>query len=473
MIKTFKYEHKDGLDNRLQQNSVATASSIEKILAFANPNQEDLFYIESVLASVGWSDGVSSGWNENTDVFGKVESFNARNTPVDKQFNLGHNEKDIIGHITSSKIISNGTIIPDTIDITELPDEYDIIVGSVLYKHWSDKDLQDRMHQIIAEIQEGKWFVSMECMFAGFDYALIDPTGKQQSLARNDQTSFLTKHLRAYGGQGEYQGYKVGRLLKNFTFSGKGLVTDPANKRSVIFNFSDTSDIETDFKVAASKEKTMSEQDKTIQMLEDRLALAEKAAKEVADKAVANQIAQFEADKAKLQSQLESVQSELKGVNDKLTVANEVKANKETELETVTTELAEVQAELDKNKAELGKIEAEKAQASRLVMFSDRNIDEAKARNLVDKCQNMTDETFQILVDSFAKKDEKKDDKKVDDKKVDDKAKADEKQDEILDELEAIGAALTVADDKPAEIEQTRAAATSWLSSLYNTKKEK
>merc|ERR1711959_822172 len=39
-----------------------------------------------------------------------------------------------------------------------------------------------------------------------------------------------------YGGSGKYEGYTVGRLLRNIAFSGKGLVSNPANPRSVILN---------------------------------------------------------------------------------------------------------------------------------------------------------------------------------------------------------------------------------------------
>ena len=82
--------------------------------------------------------------------------------------------------------------------------------------------------------------------FAGFNYALTGENGDHKILAR-DEESFLTKHLRAYGGSGEYEGYKIGRALSNIAFSGKGLVSKPANPRSVIlksvaFNLDDNSD---------------------------------------------------------------------------------------------------------------------------------------------------------------------------------------------------------------------------------------
>ena len=53
---------------------------------------------------------------------------------------------------------------------------------------------------------------------------------------RNNETAFLTRHLRAYGGEGSYQEHQIGRLLRNITFSGKGFVNRPANPESIIFD---------------------------------------------------------------------------------------------------------------------------------------------------------------------------------------------------------------------------------------------
>lgn len=74
----------------------------------------------------------------------------------------------------------------------------------------------------------------MECLFSDFDYSVVSPDGEMKVVARNDESAFLTKHLRVYGGKGVYEGYKVGRLLRNIAFSGKGLVNKPANPRSII-----------------------------------------------------------------------------------------------------------------------------------------------------------------------------------------------------------------------------------------------
>ena len=190
-----------------------------------NKDQFDLYYLNSVL--------VSTGWNKNDDVFHPQETWAAKDTPVDKQFNFMHDESDIIGHITGSLVVDqDGTEISDTSNA----EKFDIITSAVIYNSWTDPELKERMTKIISEIEEGKWFVSMECLFNDFDYAVITPDDEHKVIARDDASAFLTKHLRAYGGSGKYEGYTVGRLLRNIAFSGKGLVSNPANPRSVILN---------------------------------------------------------------------------------------------------------------------------------------------------------------------------------------------------------------------------------------------
>jgi len=242
-IQIFQKEIEDGISDKVQSTaSVAylspftvkaeeftseiEKSEIEKLLTDEN-KQHDLYYLESVL--------VSTNWNRNDDVFLADVTWAARNTPEDKPFNFMHDENDIIGHIIGSYVTdTEGNKISD--DQEETPANFDIITRAVLYNSWMNEENKERMDNIIAEIDEDKWFVSMECLFAGFDYAVIDKTGSQQLVTRSDDSSFLTKHLRAYGGTGEYEGYKVGRALRDISFSGKGLVSNPANPRSIILN---------------------------------------------------------------------------------------------------------------------------------------------------------------------------------------------------------------------------------------------
>jgi len=64
--------------------------------------------------------------------------------------------------------------------------------------------------------QKGNLFVSMEAWFDDFASALKHvETGATRIVARDQRTAFLTKHLRAYGGNGKFEQYRVGRVLRN------------------------------------------------------------------------------------------------------------------------------------------------------------------------------------------------------------------------------------------------------------------
>ena len=163
-MKIYQSEIESGLSDLIQNNTVAycaqanlhkgsiesakfvinDADVLEKIVA-QNKDQMDLYYLESIL--------VSTGWNKNDDVFSAQETWAARNTPEDKQFNFMHNEDDIIGHITGSYVVDRdgGRLGPDSI----APDQFDIVTQAVLYTSWSGEEKRERMKKIIAEIEEG------------------------------------------------------------------------------------------------------------------------------------------------------------------------------------------------------------------------------------------------------------------------------------------------------------------------------
>lgn len=225
----YEAEKKDGLEMILSSSASLVFDceiKTDNQIAIASIEDPDLFYIESTYTSVGW--------NSNDDVFDKFEMWRARNTPTHKKFNYMHNENDIIGHITQAYVIDKDKkLISDDTREEDLPEFFEIAVGSVIYRKWQDSKAQARINTLLAEIIDNKWFVSMEVLFPDFDYA-VSRDNSEQIITRNKETAFLTKHLRAYGGAGEYEGYKIGRKLKGMTFSGKGLVDKPGNKRSLI-----------------------------------------------------------------------------------------------------------------------------------------------------------------------------------------------------------------------------------------------
>ena len=434
----------------------------------ANPKQIDLFYIKSVL--------VSTGWNKNDDVFTSEATWNARNTPEDKQFNLMHNENDIIGHITGSYVVDrDGKQVNDDTQ----PDNFDIITEAVLYNSWTEAENRERMKQIIAEIEEGKWFVSMECLFAGFDYALLDEKGTGQLVARNEGSAFLTKHLRAYGGTGEYEGYKIGRSLREIAFSGKGLVAKPANPRSVILDASKAfcvtskADINLDFSFKGEDNMTDS-------ILEQQLA------------DVKNELASARDENSKLQAQLDEATSKeyvesIAKLETSVTEAQEAVAALEATVSEKEATIAELQESIAKSEAdmkekmeELRKMKKEEKARKRMASLLDLGFDAEEAEESIASYADFDDAAFEAIVaamttmkEKAAKKMEGKKEEEEEAKKEEVKAEeteevvaeevAEEAAEAALEGVETTEAALVDASDETDELEATRASVSEWL----------
>lgn len=249
----------------------------ESIRAFAksqfgndNLNDEDLCYLESILASVGY--------NLNDDLFTKEDMWMVKNSPIHKQFNYGHNQRDIIGHIYASEVVDvNGKVIADETPFDDVPDFFDIRVKSVLYKVWQQPEDEERITKVIAEMAEGKWFVSMEAFFKSFDYALVHANNEVEIIKREKATAHMSQYLRFYGGQGEYKGKPIKRVLRRFSFNGKGLVEQPANPRSVIFNDINRHSFYSSANIIEQKEKIMEIQAKDFEEVKAKLTVAESA----------------------------------------------------------------------------------------------------------------------------------------------------------------------------------------------------
>lgn len=472
-MKIYQQEILDGLSEQVKtQASIAycapavlatdaEASSwdldlINKIKASSNPNQIDLHYIKSVL--------VSTGWNKNDDVFDYKQTWSARSTPEDKQFNFMHNENDIIGHITGSYVVDrNGNkIIAETEE--EIPSEFDIITEAVLYNSWTNPDNRERMKNIIAEIEEGKWFVSMECLFAGFDYAIIDQQGKSKTVARNEESAFLTKHLRAYGGTGEYEGYKIGRSLRDISFSGKGLVSKPANPRSIILDSSKAFSV------------TLNSSNSNVSKGENNMS----------DTNLEKQLADLQGTLAASQEETKTVKAEIetatKEYAEKVSVLETSLAEKDLALQTSAEKIASLEAALAAKEKELNEIsvavkhmekkEKDRMRKEKLVMAGFEDAEAEESLNLYDA---LSDEAFEAVVAAMKKKwgamkdkmmkEEKKDKEMATEKEaVAEKTEASEEATEqLFEEVKTTEATLVDASDVGDELAATRASVAQWL----------
>ena len=431
--------------------------------ALAGIEDTDLYYTQSIL--------VTTSWNKNDDIFDRTEVWAAKNTPEDKPTNLEHDESLIVGHITSNwPIDDEGNIIDQEANPEQLPEKYHILTGSVIYKGYTDPELRSRSNTLIEEIENGTKYVSMECFFKGFDYGVVDKAnGSYHILPRNEETAFLTKHLRAYGGQGEHQNYKIGRVLRQITFSGKGFVNKPANPESVIFtkdsvgfdkelatikNYiekNDNSVNEGVFSNQANLKETIMSVEPESPQVEEAVAPVANVVETSVDEAPVVEVEHEEAAK--------KTEEEMK--------------KKEEEMKKMKAALDTVQAELDAANETLAGYKIKEAdmakkdkKAKRMASLVESGLDTETAEATVEKFDALDDETFaSITALVAAKKSSKVEDKKSE--KVDmfkeemkEKKKASVEADaSVLETAEVEESVnLSVASDEESQIQNTRAA---------------
>ena len=506
-IKIYEQEIKDGLEEAIASNS--TIAYCSEILNFTdtisisdlggdeakakadnlfesaaqNNDQIDLYYLSSVL--------VSSGWNKNDDVFDSQEMWQARSTPEDKQFNFMHNEKDIIGHITGNYVVDfEGNRLDSKADWIEAgsPKDFNIITNAVLYTSWSDQDLRGRMAKIVQEIEEGdKWFVSMECMFPNFDYALQNSQGETKVVRREEASAFLTKHLRAYGGTGKYEDYTVGRLLRNISFSGKGLVSKPANPRSVILR-NESNLTETESKLVTISSQKENEMSDVLQKQVDELKV------ELSEARATNETMKQEMEEKKAEAmklQLESFEATISDKDEAIasleTQFNETSA-KVKELEEA---LAAVEVAKEEAVAQIEEIKKAAALEKRTLALTEAGLEGEELDDAIAKFESLDDETFDFVVAKMGKKYGEKHEEEEEDKKEKseikkaeikkaEKDKASEASEEEIDEAEAseevleeaeevADVAMAEAIDESEESEDLRSTASEWFGSFLQS----
>lgn len=443
-MEIFQNEIDDGLSEILSSSaSLSYASYVEPssndlilgnkktdLKALAGIEDKDLYYAQSIL--------VTTSWNKNDDIFDKAEVWAAKNTPIHKPTNIEHNEGTIVGHITSNwPITDDGILIDQSTPLENLPDKYHILTGSVIYVGYTDKDLKERAAKLIAEIENGTKYVSMECFFKGFDYGLINKTtGEYKVLGRNNETAFLTKHLRAYGGVGEYQDHKVGRVLRQITFSGKGFVDKPANPESIIFSKNNLFFAKNNVEPTIIEEKNddfqkegvllnQANSKETDMSLEKEVAEIKEKIEAMADCKAA--VAEVQSVASGLQSKNSELENSIKAQEVALADAKAALEQAQATLETVSAEKEEAakkmaedmkkkEEDMMKMKAELdganeilaaykGK-EAEmmkkEKKMKRMAALIETGVETELASSTVDKFEHLDDESFDTMAQIFA-----------------------------------------------------------------------
>lgn len=482
--------------------------------SLASVTDEDLYYVQSIL--------VSSSWNRNDDIFDKAEVWKAKNTPEDKPTNLEHDEDQIVGHIVSNwPIDSEGKKIPDNLEMEQLPDKFHIVTGSVIYRNFSNPELRERAELLIQEIEAGKKFVSMECYFNNFDYGLLNQeTGEYKVLSRNNNTSYLTKFLRAYGGVGEYDNHKIGRVLRNISFSGKGFVNKPANPESIIFDKQNADEIFTKKDDNLLANNSVFNIQASFNPENDNMSL-EKDVKELAEKVEAmtgcgevlkeaySRVSELEAKVMQLEATMKHKEEEMARMSDQTSALNEavaekdklleeykkkmqydvaqldeVKANelkeltsaheealktKDCDLETLKSELAAANEAIEAYKAKEAELARQAKIVSRVSELVESGVAHDVAEATVNKFEDLDDEAFatiKSLVSSNVPEWAKTKSEEVASEEVVDSTETEEQEGELEDSVaeEVLETAeteesidLSVGSDEDSEIDHTRA----------------
>lgn len=471
-MKIYDIERQDGIAELISaQSSIAFVTEIDNTiktretldishLVKAGVEDDDLFKVNSIL--------VSTVWNLNDDVFTKVPVWAARKTPNFKPTNIDHDEKQLVGGIIETlPIDENLKLIPDDTAIADLPDVYHLLVASVIYRHWQDPALTERATELIRAIEAGDKFVSMECLFRGFDYGVVTPDGTNHILARSEDTAFLTKHLRAYGGDGLYQESKIGRVLRDITFSGKGFVDRPANPSSIIFDkdhvftFANVKDGKSLFleEIGVSHSEDISsiddinnmENNMTVELLNDQLAemkvsLASAVAsnKELSDKLAEANISGFEGTIAKHEELIAELQVTITNLETEL-------AESKTSVKAMETSLAEKTIELEKVQSNFDKFEEDKKKKERKEKMGKAGLTEDE----YDTFASLEDAAFDAIIETIASRIVVEASEEVEEAEAS----------EIVEEgSEEAGSHVIASEDEVDELEVTRASLQAWVS---------
>ena len=402
--------------NKIEQNCSELLQQKYKIedTITASIKNKNLYFYTAILAT--------SSLNKNDDYFSVYELWKAKDTPVLRPTNLEHESDRIVGHTIKSFVIDEQNNIVDPItDIKDLPIKCHILIGNVLYKpasNFSD-EYNKSVSQVLEEIENGSKFLSLECLFNSFDYILTNDK-ETKFISRNNETSFLTKALRIYGGNGEFKNYKVGRVVKDFTFCAVALVNRPANPESVILkrdsneNFIEAKNIKFDEKMDFSQNYGVvnnSNQNNKENSLMSEFYIEQNKKLEEQNKVLATQLDEikekFAQSHAKEQEvKISNLTTEVADITKALKLEQEaLSTNKSAaaELQKKLDESDKINAELTKSNKELtdkfAAIEAEQKVKARTDLFIAGGFSIEDAEKEVKTFANLDDAQFKVVAD--------------------------------------------------------------------------
>ncbi len=213
----------------IDEHVAEAAQEKASVLAFPEEKQGDLQYMRSVL--------VSAGTNKNGAHFLPSEMMKAHQTIVNKAIDVEHAEDQVIGHIYDCAFLFKDgeqfdpqEILAEHENARKNPDELDIdiVIAGVIHKM--------RFPEIADEILTGEWKVSMECFFKDFDIKVGENiiTRVEAEALGYDPQELIGGFVKVMVGNKALGKHLVSRVLRGITFSGMGIVKNPANPHSII-----------------------------------------------------------------------------------------------------------------------------------------------------------------------------------------------------------------------------------------------
>jgi len=294
---------------------------------------------------------VTSNWNKNDHVF-LVEELLAAQMPVNRPANQNHKDNEIIGHILSTVFVDDEL---NELDIKSIKpsDKIHILASSIIYSdgYWRTKEYAESINRTIEGLKDKTLSVSMECRFHDFDFMLEDMNTSERFLVKKSKdTMFLIKKLRRFGGNGVYENYRVGMVLRKIKFVGVGITPKPANPASKVVDYKEVNE-----------------------------------GKIMADEAN-DKVSALEAGNKALSDALASAKNELeKVIKDNEALASEVKTLKD----------------------EIEKVKMDKLLSDRQHSFENVGANAAEAQELAQKYLSLSEEQFTGVVEAFKFKYEK------------------------------------------------------------------
>jgi hypothetical protein len=187
--------------------------------------QPDLQYLTAIF--------VSSGMNKNGAVFFGSELCKARKSIANKAVDIEHDERMVIGQIMDCVYLDRAGEILDADKLLKEMSanqmdmmDMDIAISAIVHKA--------RFPEIAMDILNGEWMVSMEAYYRDYDVKVGDLVIPRDQASQLGYDKLVGSVVHLKDGDKELGYHLVGRVLRDITFCGVGIVKNPANERSVI-----------------------------------------------------------------------------------------------------------------------------------------------------------------------------------------------------------------------------------------------